>query len=423
MDGFELIGFGVRQKALAGAGLADSRDAMAMSLNPAGIAGLGRGFQIGLAAMLPERGYRTQGFPVVLAPGDVRSGRGVFPMGNIAYVAPIDAESSWGVTSYSHGGINTAYSAEGSRPLLGPSLGGPFGGGFAGMDYQRQFISLAYARKFGPLSIGVAPTIALQFFNVQGLGRLAPLSQNPQAFTNKGDNWSFGGGVRVGLQYEVTPALRIAVAGSTPMFMTALGSYAGLIAGQGALDVPGHVSAGFAYDVTPDLTAMADWKRIFYGQEPALANSSFPIMPGGPGSTNGPGFGARDIDAQAVGLEWRATPALTLRIGYRHNSLPFGGRDVTLNVLAPGLTEHHASGGFNFKLTKNSSIDFSFIHGFRNSISGYETVPFTLIGGVPVLPQVNYGARISPWLEVSEVSLGYNYAFDADDSALLPARF
>ncbi len=86
-DGYFLTGYGPRQRALGGAGAADSRDPMAMSINPAGIVGLDREFQVGLAASLPERGYSTIGQPAVLAPGDVRSGRPIFPVPNAAYVS------------------------------------------------------------------------------------------------------------------------------------------------------------------------------------------------------------------------------------------------------------------------------------------------------------------------------------------------
>ena len=90
-DGYFLTGYGPRQRALGGAGVANSRDAMAMSINPAGIVGLERMFQVELGVSLPERGYSTVGQPVVLAPGDVRSGRPIFPVPNGAYVQPIDA--------------------------------------------------------------------------------------------------------------------------------------------------------------------------------------------------------------------------------------------------------------------------------------------------------------------------------------------
>ncbi|HEY8070795.1 MAG TPA: hydrocarbon degradation protein, partial [Methylocystis sp.] len=49
-DGIELIGFGARQKAVAGADVADSVDAMSMSINPAGIVGMERQYQFGITA-------------------------------------------------------------------------------------------------------------------------------------------------------------------------------------------------------------------------------------------------------------------------------------------------------------------------------------------------------------------------------------
>jgi long-chain fatty acid transport protein len=253
-DGFGLIGNSLRQKALDGADLADSKDAMSMSFNPAGIIGLERGFQIGVTAVLPERGYNAQGASLVVAPGDVRSGGPIFPSPNGADVQPIDAESASGVVTNGAGGINTSYDAGHIKPpiysqtpfgpvLVTPSFGGPYGGGFAGMDLQQQFISGVYARKFGNLSIGFAPTIGVQMLNVQGLQLLAPLSQNPSATTDKGYDWAVGVGVRFGAQYSLAPSLRVAVAGSTPVFMTPFSSYAGLVADHGRLDAPAHVMA------------------------------------------------------------------------------------------------------------------------------------------------------------------------------------
>ena len=58
---------------------------------------------------------------------------------------------------------------------------------------------------------------------------------------------------------------------------------------------------------------------------------------------------------------------LTLRAGYRHTSPMIGSQDVTLNVLAPAITEHHVTGGFKYELTKNSSIDFAAVYAFKNS--------------------------------------------------------
>ena len=56
-EGYFLGGYGVIQSGLSGAGVANSEDAMSISLNPAGIAGLDRQVNLGAALFLPDRGY------------------------------------------------------------------------------------------------------------------------------------------------------------------------------------------------------------------------------------------------------------------------------------------------------------------------------------------------------------------------------
>jgi len=456
-EGITLIGFGARQKALAGADVADSRDPMSMSVNPAGIVGLDYQYQFGLTALLPDRGYDATGPLVVVAPGHVDSGRPIFPVPNGGSIHPIDADSAWGEVSYGNGGINTAYGFNNVKPpifapnvvvptglpfpptitlkgpLISPTFGGPFGGGFAGIDLSQAFASLVYARKFGPVTIGFAPTLALQMLNAQGLKTLAYYSQDPYHLSDNGYDWSFGGGFRIGLQYEILPGLRLGLSGATPMFMTQFDKYAGAIAEHGKLNVPANVSAGLAYDVMPTLTAMVDWKRIFYSAVPAMGAPSFPWYPGAFGSFGGPGFGWRDTDSVAFGLECRALKPLTLRVGYNYTTPMIGPQDVTLNVLAPAITKHHASGGFKYEITKNSSIDFATVYAFKNTLSGPEAQPYAGFAyslpippfSVPigVAPQYNPLTKVTARLSGVEFSLSYSYKFDAGDSALIPTHF
>jgi long-chain fatty acid transport protein len=451
-EGIALIGYGPRQKALAGADPADSRDAMSLSVNPAGIVGLERQFQIGITALLPERGYSAYGDLKLVAPGDIRSGRPIFPVPNSAYVSPIDADSAWGTVSYGNGGINTAYDFGhfkppifaptrsilgglfSSTPLVVGSLGGPFGGGFAGFDLEQAFISVGYAKRFGSISIGVAPTIAIQMMNAQGLKALSPYSSDPWHFTDNGYDWSYGGGVRAGLEWRAMPGLRFAVDASTPMFMSHFRKYQGLFADYGKLDIPAFIQAGVAYDVLPNLTVMAAWKHIFYSGIPALANPSFPIWPNSFGGSNGTGLSWRDTDMASFGAEWRATKDLTLRVGYAYATNPIPSYAVSLNVLAPAISAHHVSGGFGYQLTKNSSIDFAAVYAFKNSMSGPEADPYAqfayafnvpgnpIVAPVRVLPQYT-NSNVTTWLRGLEISVGYNYKFDVGDASWIPTHF
>ncbi|HXY57103.1 MAG TPA: outer membrane protein transport protein [Methylocystis sp.] len=438
-EGLELIGYGVRQKALAGADLAAPDDAMAASSNPAGIIGLPREYQFGMGFLVADRGYEAYGPVSVVAPGYVESGRPLFPIPNGGSVHPIDADSAWAEISYTNGGVNTAYSMWNFRPnvfapavagggLISLSAGGPFGGGFTGVDLEQEFFSLVYARKFGPVSIGFAPIFAAQAFNAQGLKVFAPYSSNPFHISDNGYDYSFGGGFKIGALWEPIKGFRVALAGTTPMFMTPFSKYSGLIADGGRFDVPADASAGLAYDLTPDLTAMVSWKHIFYSAVPSMSNSSFPIYPGSLGAWNGTGFGWRDVDGESFGLEWRANKQWTLRAGYQHSSSLYGSQSVTTNILAPAVTNHHATAGFSYQITKNSSIDFSTVYAFKNSVSGPEADPyvqFLAFGFFPVTvpPQYRPGTTITNFAYGAEFSIGYNYKFDVGDNSFIPTHF
>ncbi len=436
-DGYFLTGYGPRQRALGGAGVADSRDAMAMSINPAGIVGLERMFQVGLAANLPERGYSTTGLPLVLAPGDVRSGRPIFPVPNGAYVQPIDAESAWGVATYGNGGLNTSYDFGHFKPpvkagpggviTVAPSFGGILGGGWAGLDLQQTFVSAVYARKFGPITVGFAPTLAIQMFNAQGLKIFSPYSSNMYNFSDMAYDWSVGGGFRVGVEWRATNELRFGFAGATPMFMSRLDKYRGLIADQGSFDIPANVIAGVAYDLLPNLTLMADWRHIFYSATTG-GYASFPIWYGSFGSFGGSGFDWRDTDSASFGAEWRATPELRLRAGYHYSTLLMRDRSATLAALAPLVGAHAVTGGFGYQLTKNSSIDFAAIYDFKNSVSYFENAPFVgraFFPAIPlnVLPHYNINAVITAWGRATQFTVGYNYKWDAGDTSWIPRQF
>jgi long-chain fatty acid transport protein len=458
-EGVELVGYGARQKALAGADIADSRDAMAISTNPAGIVGLDSQFQFDFAGIFADRGYEATGPLVVVAPGWVQSGQPDFPVPNGGAIHRIDADSAWGWSFYGNGGINTTYGFNQYKPaisapnvtlpapfppltltgpLIVPSFGGPFGGGAAGIDLRQGFLSVDYARKFGPVSIGLAPTVAVQILNLQGLQTFYPYSWDPYHLSNNGYDWSFGGGLRFGLEYSILPNLRFGLAAATPMFMTPFGKYAGAIADHGKMDVPANINAGLAFDAMQDLTLMAGWKHIFYHEVPSLGNSSFPLYYGQLGSYGGPGFGWRDTDLASFGVEWRALKPLTLRLGYAYSTAMIGSQDVTLNVLAPAITHHNISGGFKYEIDKNNSIDFSTVYAVKNTLSGPEAQPYASFaytipafppvfpgGTVPVTvpPVFNPYTKITAWLSAIEISLSWTYKFDSVDNRLITAKY
>lgn len=366
-EGYFALGYGPLQRGTAGAGVAHpGGDAMAAALNPAAVAGMGRELSFGLELFAPERGYTATG-TVFVPPGSVRSGRPVFPIPNFGYNIPLQNGNVLNIAAYGNGGMNTSY------PLVPAGCGSTFCGGPAGVDLSQLFVSVTYAGQSGGLSWGISPTFAVQAFEATGLAAFSGISSDPTALTDNGHDWSMGFGLRAGIQAEIAQGLRFGLSGQTKFDMSEFEDYAGLFEGGGDFDIPASVTAGLAWEARPDLTVMLDYQRIFYSGVPAVSNPT--TVPAPLGSDGGPGFGWDDVDVVKLGLEWRKSEQMTWRFGYAYATNPIGPEDVTLNILAPGVVEHHLSAGGSWRLNDRDRIDFAVIYAFNNSVTGAEVTP------------------------------------------------
>ena len=409
-EGYFLAGYGATQTSLSGAGVAYSTDAMAMTLNPAGLVDVDRQFQVGLSLFAPTRGYDASG-TFFVAPGNQNSSIPVFLMPNAAYSQPIDATSAWGVALYGNGGMNTYYRDVTNWGHACPGFNGVYCGAATGVNLSQVYLQATYSKSFGAISFGIAPIFAFQMFSGEGFGAFAQqgASASPLNMTNNGGDNTVGIGVRAGAEWRVTPAFRIGVSGTTPTWMQKMSKYQGLFADQGSFNIPAWVDAGVAWDVVPSFTLMLDYKGIFYEGVPAISNSSNIMALFG--SSGGPGFGWSNVNVVALGAEWRANPALTLRAGMEFNNNPVHGQDVTLNLVAPGVTTAEFSVGGSYRISKNSSIDFAAYYAPQGSVSGPETIQ-----GMQI-PFSNIKATLSE----AQVLVGWTYHFDFE--APVKARF
>ncbi len=401
-DGYFQYGYGARQSALGGAGVADSRDAMALSLNPAGLVDVNRQLQLGVSLFMPYRSYTATG-SIFVAPGSYDSKGNIFPVPNMAYSSPIDANSAWGIALYGNGGMNTNW-----PNMTNTAIGCPAGGtgvfcdgSQLHVDLMQAFVSVGYAHRFGNFSVGIAPVAAIQRIRVQGLGAFVGVSSDPANMTSGDYSYSYGGGLHLGVQWKVMPNVRVGFAGQTPMWMTKFHKYAGLFADGGGFDIPANLTAGVAWDVMPNVTLMADYKHIFYGSVASIANPM--TSPALLGQSNGSGFGWSDIDIIKLGAEWRATPKWTFRVGYSHNTNPISSSDVTFNILAPGVVTDHFTGGFAYKATPHSILEFAAAYVPPNSVSGPEKA------GTTAAPTP--GSNIDISMHQFQFTLGYTYEF------------
>jgi long-chain fatty acid transport protein len=409
-EGYFQYGYGARQKALAGAGVADGRDATSASLNPAGLVHAPVELDIAGTVFSPSRGFTGSGDPGFTPDGNHDSHSNYFLVPNLAFtyrnhgLSFIDVI---GVTVYGNGGMNTDYpAAPGSigcpPPPFSPGTG-PFCFGKTGVNFQHAFLSVAFAKTLAPgLSVGVAPILARQQIEIEGLSAFsAPgFSIDPGNLSNRGTDVSWGGGVRAGVEWAIAPNVRLGVAGNSRIFMHEFENYRGLFAEQGDFDIPASLQAGIAVDATPELTFLADYKHIWYSSIASIANPSTSAAQFG--SDDGPGFGWRDIDIVKLGVEWRHWPDLTLRAGYAYNTSPIEARDVLFNIIAPAVVQHHVTGGFEYRWNKDLSLELAAAYVPEGSLSGGE------------IPPGNPAHTVELDMHQWEATLGLKYRFDSE---------
>lgn len=398
-DGYFQYGYGARQKALGGAGVADSRDATAAALNPAGLVHAPVELTISGTLFSPWRSYSVTG-PGPGPFGEIDSKGNYFPVPNLAFTYRdhgLPFIDVIGVTVYGNGGMNTAY-PDNLFTAFGSS-------GRLGVDLEQAFLSVAFAKTLAPgLSIGIAPILARQAIKIEGLQGFSLFSSDPAHVSNQGTDVSWGGGVRAGIEWALAPRLRIGVAGNSRIYMNEFEKYRGLFAERGDFDIPASVQAGVAFDATPNLTFLADYKRIWYSSVESVANPSTNILAGSPlGADNGPGFGWQDIDIIKIGAEWRNLGNLTLRAGYSYNTSPLQSRDVLFNVLAPATVQHHITGGFEYVWSRDLSFEFAGAYVPEANISGSHL--FT-------------GQAIELSMDQWEATVGLKYHFGEDRTPL-----
>ena len=335
---------------------------------------------LGAALFNPNRGFTADDnagplppFPNV-PPGTYDSGNDIFLVPHFGWNHRIDEHSSIGVLLGGNGGMNTEYGSDiwrnfnnGSNIATAPT----------GVDLAQLFIGVPYARKLNQShSIGVMPIVAAQRFEATGLQPFQGFSVNPTKVTNNGYDYSLGYGIRVGWLGSFGDSVAIGASAQSRLYMQRFDKYAGLFAEQGDFDIPPTVAVGLSLKARHDVTLVADWQRIFYGNVKSLSNpNDTPLSPGTRlGSDAGLGFGWEDINIYKLGVQWDYSPRLTLRAGVSHADQLFDNGESLFNVLAPATVRTHASLGMTYRFDSDSALSVAYTHAFDEKIEGQNPV-------------------------------------------------
>lgn len=393
-NGYFSHGYSIKNKALAGAGVALPLDSLSASMNPAGMVSVGTRLDFGLTLFNPDRQYTVRGAqspqPAFgLTPGTVESDSEWFIIPAFGFNKMLNDRNSLGISIYGNGGMNTDYN-EKTFLLSSPT----------GVDLMQLFVTPTYAVKLHPKhAVGISAIFAYQSFEAKGLQAFSLFSKYPSKLTNNGHDESYGYGARIGYLGEILTNLFLGVSYQTKIFMEEFDDYKGLFAEQGDFDIPSNWTIGLAYKVTPALTFAADVQTIYYSEVDSIANPLKPAkLPTNPlGSDKGAGFGWDDMTILKLGVQWQSSEDWIWRGGFSYGEQPIPDSEVLFNILAPGVIECHATLGVTKKFGDKHELDFALMRAFPKEVKGRNSLD----------PQQTIELRMDQW----EFSLGYSYKF------------
>ncbi len=374
--GYFPMGYGPIAWQTAGAVTAVAEDAFAGASNPAKLSAAGNQLDLSLLFLNPNRKIERTGAtgPASAYNFSSTSANSLFLIPEFAYSRQVNDQLAIGITSYANGGLNIEYSdtTNTSGTNLNPAACGTRPGNFVGgcgelgFDLAQLIIAPTVAWKFAPgQSVGIAPLFTVQMFKAYGLQSFAPSSRSPNNVTNNGQDYAFGGGVRVGWFGEFNPWLSLGAAYSTKIYMQDFDKYKGLIV-EGSFDVPANYSAGIAVKPSNNWLVAFDIQRIEFRDVRALSNGILPSLVdpvANPlGSKTGSGFGwQRNQTNYKLGITYRATPGLTLRCGYTYGKRANDGDldSASFGVLAVNPIRA-ASVGLTWKMSSGSKLHMAY---------------------------------------------------------------
>lgn len=369
-NGYFAHGYGTISKGMAGTGVAWSQDAMATATNPAGMNFVEDRMDFGLEWFSPRREYQINGGPAgspppgtfYLQPGTYESSSENFFLPHFGYNRRLAYNQTLGLTVFGNGGMNTDYD---------DNEVGPFGGGHAGVDLKQLFVAPSYSIRFNEdQAFGVSPILAYQQFEGRGLSQFAMFSSDPDALTDNGHDDSWGYGLQLGWQGQLTQNLRGGISWRSRIEMDEFDDYAGLFAEQGDFDIPPMWNLGLAWQ-TGHHHLLLDVQYVEYSKVDAVGNEILPnLQTARLGDNDGAGFGWNDMTTWKLGYQWDLSEETQLRAGVSYGEQPIPENQVLFNVLAPGVQEWHYTLGASQQLSERWDLSGMVFYSPEEEVEG-----------------------------------------------------
>ncbi len=365
-NGYYMIGTGAKSLGMAGAVVANPQDASTILQNPAGIAWLENStVDIGGAAFVPIRkmnGHKSDSNLFVIP----SAGLAINPLG-----CNCDTPHFvYGVGMYGVSGMGVDWRAD-------DLTGGMLTKAYSAMQMMEMSFGGAY-RFNGKLSIGFAPVFVYQALNMEfnwnipNVGQTTPgtpfYGMLPPAGIYKDSLDSanaYGIGFDIGAIYKFNDMVQLGIVYKSKRYMQKLewNTEPGfMVTGNKVemrLDMPRQIAFGINFRPVRKLRFEADVRWINY------KNVMNEVSVSGLAASTWD-FHWKNQWVFALGAEFYATPALTLRTGLNYGKSPIKNDDLNNNIVAPAIVQTHLTFGASYKFNDNLELSFAYVHAFEH---------------------------------------------------------
>ncbi len=408
-NGYFLPGAGFRSQGMGGVGIAYGRDSLSIAANPANVTKTGMRADMGFGVFNPERYAavgessgvkRPSGNPAVASFGfdsGSESENTLVLMPEMGMTMPLTEQLSMGVAFVANGGMNTTYPVNlFSYNAFNPDV--PGSDAKLGVDLMQLLVPVTVGYKLNEdHAFGAAIQFAVTRFRAYGLEAFGyfdqnlsfPISADVDHLTGNGYDYSYGAGVKLGWQGEfLDDKLTLGLSYTSRTYMTNFDKYRGLFAEQGDFDIPENYGLGITVRPMKNLIVSADILRIMYADIASVGNPgpstsntpynatnqvngviSIPNPVFETGNDQGMGFGWNNQTVYKLGVQYGVNNRWLVRAGYNYGKSPIDNDQLTFNVLAPGLVEHHYSAGFTYRHSDELEITGMYMYVAPNSQS------------------------------------------------------
>lgn len=370
-NGMFLIGQGTKARGMGGAGIAFPQDAIAGAMNPAGIGFLENHMRADMSADLffPSAEAELGG-----THEDSQANKFIMPAMGASY--RFSRNLTFGFSAVPGGGGGSRYNTNLYNNLTGADADRTLGVNLMLLNMNP---TVAY-RLSKNHQIGASLVIGVQTFRAFGLDFFSNFTSTglfTDNLSNNGNDWAYGAGGRVGWMGRfLDEKLSMGLVYTSKTYMTKFDKYKDLFAEKGSFDTPASAGIGFAYEVTPKLTAALDVTHIFYSEVRSIGNTSvstggspFPVSQeqNALGRKDGLGFGWDDQTVYKVGAAYDYNSDWTFRAGWNYGASPVdeSNGEILFSIVAPAVTQNHLTLGATYRSSPNMEWNFSYIHAFR----------------------------------------------------------